>query len=187
MLAEISFFISQAIRSPGNIGAVAPSGRALGHSIAKGIGPHSGPVVEIGPGTGSLTRGLLAAGVPEENLILVEVNPDFCAHLAKKFPKARIINSGAQNMHAFGLKNISHIISGLPLLNFPQDLQASIARAAFHILAPKGRLVQFTYGPRPPIHPDILNDLGIRWTRRGKVWANLPPASVYEFYRDTAH
>lgn len=187
MLHEIAFFLKQALRAPGDIGAVLPSGRALGELVAQGLGPASGLVVEIGPGTGSLTRGLLAAGVPEENLVLVELNGAFCDHLSERFPKARVINTAAQEIPAFEIRDISNIISGLPLLNFPAGMQLEIVAAVFEALTPNGRLVQFTYGSRPPITPEVLQKLNLGWSRRGKVWANIPPANVYEFYRNPSH
>ena len=164
-----------------------PSGSALGRLMAAGLGSDSGPVVEIGPGTGSLTRALVNAGVPEENLTLIEMDAQVCALLCRRFPKARIVNAPAQEMPALGLSNIGTVISGLPLLNFPHSLQQEIISAVFQVLAPGGRLVQFTYGPRPPIAPEVRDALRLGWQRRGKVWANLPPASVYEFHRAAPH
>jgi len=183
MLRDVFLFAGRAIGSPGRVGAVMPSGRGLARLMAAGLGPDSGPVVEIGPGTGSLTQGLLDAGVPETDLILIEMDREFCARLTARFPGARVVNAPAQAMPALGLPAITTVISGLPLLNFPPALQHQIVRAVFQGLAPNGRLVQFTYGRHPPVAPEVRDDLDLRWRRRGKVWANLPPATVYEFHR----
>ena len=51
------------------------------------------------------------------------------------------------------------------------------------ILAPRGRYVQFTYGPRPPLPPNTIAALGLTVNKGNKVWANLPPATVYRFRR----
>jgi phosphatidylethanolamine/phosphatidyl-N-methylethanolamine N-methyltransferase len=43
--------------------------------------------------------------------------------------------------------------------------------------------VQFTYGSRPPLPPETIATLGLSVNRGHKVWANLPPATVYRFRR----
>ncbi len=183
MAKNIALFLKQALNNPASVGAVAPSGKALGRMMARGLGPDSGPVVEIGPGTGSLTRAIVAAGVPQENLTLVELNEAFCHLLARRYPRARIIHGGAQEMGAHGIRNAAVVISGLPLLNFPSGLQHEILSAVFDALAPGCKLVQFTYGRKPPISPQVMQNLELTWHLRGRVWANFPPASVYEFRR----
>jgi phosphatidylethanolamine/phosphatidyl-N-methylethanolamine N-methyltransferase len=60
---------------------------------------------------------------------------------------------------------------------------AKILNAAFAILAPRGHYVQFTYGPRPPLTPETVESLGLKVNKGHKVWANLPPATVYRFRR----
>ena len=77
MSGEAQLFFRQLISNPRQISALAPSSRALARAMAEGLGPHSGPVVEFGPGTGRLTEGILAAGVAPHNLTLFEMNPDF--------------------------------------------------------------------------------------------------------------
>ncbi len=183
MAKNIALFLKQALSNPASVGAVAPSGKALGRLMARGLGPDSGQVVEIGPGTGSLTRAIVAAGVPQENLTLVELNEAFCHTLARRYPRVRIIHGGAQEMGAHGIRDAAAVISGLPMLNFPAELQHDILSAVFDALAPTGKLIQFTYGPRPPISPEVMRNLELGWHMRGRVWANLPPATVYEFHR----
>ncbi len=187
MLHEIALFLRHAVKSPANIGAVVPSSRDLGDMIARGLDETSGTVVEIGPGTGSLTRGLRRAGVPEENLVLVELNAGFCTHLRRKFPRARVVNAGAEQLRDLNIGPTAHVVSGLPLLNFPPSLQRSILGAAFAVLAPGGTFAQFTYGTRPPIDAGLIEALDLGWRLRGRVWANIPPARVYEFYRNSPH
>jgi phospholipid N-methyltransferase len=45
----------------------------------------SAPVIELGPGTGVFTRQLLARGIPEERLALVEYGSAFIQLLAYQF------------------------------------------------------------------------------------------------------
>jgi len=186
MLHSLTLFARQALKNPRNIGALTPSGRALGRFMARGLGAQSGTVVEIGSGTGSLTRGLVSAGVPQENLVLVEMNEAFCAHLQAAYPRARIIHGPAQSLPDHDIGPVECVISGLPMLNFPTPLQIDILSAVFKSLQPSGQMVQFTYGLKPPLAPKAMEALNLDWHLRGRVLANVPPASVYEFTQRSA-
>ena len=74
-------------------------------------------------------------------------------------------------------------MSGLPLLSMPRTGQRDIVSAAFGAMGPGGRFVQFTYGTLPPIERAVREELNLTWRTRGRVWRNLPPAQVYEFYQ----
>jgi phosphatidylethanolamine/phosphatidyl-N-methylethanolamine N-methyltransferase len=184
MGVETGLFLRQLLRNPRQISAIAPSSPALARAMAEGLGPQSGRVVEFGPGTGRLTAGILATGVLPANLTLFEMNGDFTGHLCARFPGVEVVHAPAQAAVAtMAGRPVGHVISGLPLLSMPPALRASIVGAAFAILAPGGSYVQFTYGPKPPLPPDEMAALGLRVEAGRKVWANLPPARVYRFYR----
>ena len=68
-------------------------------------------------------------------------------------------------------------------LSMPEALRQAIVGAAFDVLAPRGRYVQFTYGSRPPLPPETIAALGLTVNKGHKIWANLPPARVYRFRR----
>ncbi|MFN3494862.1 MAG: phospholipid methyltransferase, partial [Hydrogenophaga sp.] len=76
-LAEGALFLKTWIKQPIRTGAIAPSGNALAKLITSGIEAGAGPVIELGPGTGAFTRSILARGVAERDLVLVERSPDF--------------------------------------------------------------------------------------------------------------
>jgi len=80
-------FIRSWIERPLSIGAVTPSGKILARVMAGYVDPNStGPVVELGPGTGPVTEALVEAGVDPARLVLVEFNPAFCRILQKRYP-----------------------------------------------------------------------------------------------------
>src|SRR5512138_771184 len=92
-------FIASWLQHPLKVGAVSPSGKALAQAIAAEVDPAvPGPVVELGPGTGPVTEALVARGVAEERLVLVEYNPDFCKLLRRRFPKATVIQGDAYTL-----------------------------------------------------------------------------------------
>lgn len=151
--------------------------------MADGLGAGTGRVVEFGPGTGQLTRAILAAGVAPADLSLFELDADFVAHLRAGFPGVSVHHLGADRADEVVAPGVGAVVSGLPLLSMPPAVREAIVAAAFRILAPGAPFIQFTYGPKPPLPPDALNKLGLRVEAGRKIWANLPPARVYRFYR----
>src|SRR6266446_8719077 len=78
-------FIRTWIEKPLAIGAVTPSSRALARTMAGYVDPKlSGPVIELGPGTGPVTDALVAQGVDPSRLVLIEFDPTFCRLLRKR-------------------------------------------------------------------------------------------------------
>lgn len=182
-MTDTLLFFRQLISRPLQISAIAPSSRFLARAMAKALGPHTGRVVEFGPGTGRLTEGILNAGVTPENLTLFEMNPEFVIHLRQRFPGVTVHLAGAQTAPDVVAKGVGAVVSGLPLLSMPLPLRQSIVAAAFDILAPDGIYVQFTYGPRPALDPSQIESLGLTYTQTAFVALNLPPARVHTFRR----
>lgn len=151
-----------------------------------GLGPESGPVVEFGPGSGSLTRAILARGVRPENLTLFELDAAFVSDLRKCFPGVTIHHAPADAAADLVAPGIAAVISGLPLLSMPVEVCRGIVGSAFQILRPGAPYVQFTYGAKPSIPPEIIAELGLGVEQTACVWANLPPARVHHF-RQTGH
>lgn len=176
-------FIWQLLRHPKSISAVAPSSKALALQMVSEIGPDTGRVVEIGAGTGVITRQILAAGVKPEDLSIVEMNPNFCAALKVKFPGCNVLEMDAQTLGNLPLENVGMVISGLPLLSIPEPVQRNIIKGAFDLMVAGGKYVQFTYGPKPPIAPEVLAENDLEWRILKKIWINLPPAKPYVFTR----
>ena len=182
-MSDTLLFFRQLLSRPKQVSAIAPSSRWLARAMAQDLGQATGRVVEFGPGTGVLTKGILAAGVKPQNLTLFEMSADFATHLRQTFPGVTVHNAGAQTATTHVPKGAGAVISGLPLLSMPLEIRESIVRAAFDVLSPTGIYVQFTYGPRPPISDDQIAALGLKVTQTAHVWRNLPPARVFTFRR----
>lgn len=182
-MSDLALFRRRLLKNPRQVSAIAPSSRTLARAMTLGLGPKSGAVVEFGPGTGRFTEAILARGVPPENLTLFELDEEFVDHLRRKFPGVTVHQRPAQEAANLLATGVGTVISGLPLLSMPDDVRQGIVGAAFAILAPRGRYVQFTYGSRPPLPPETISTLGLTVDKGHKVWANLPPATVYRFRR----
>ena len=83
---EKVIFLKQWCANPRQLGSLIPSSRFLGRAMAEETVKHLKSdeyVVEIGSGTGSLTRALLEAGISPDRLLCVEIDPYLVAYLKK--------------------------------------------------------------------------------------------------------
>ncbi len=183
MAAGTLLFLRRLINNPTQVSAIAPSSVWLSRAMAEGITPGTGRVVEFGPGTGVLTDGILAAGLPPANLTCFELDPAFVRHLKARLPGVTIVQTGADTAPDHVAPGVARVVSGLPLLSMPRPVREAIVAAAFKILAPGGIYVQFSYGPNPALDTDQLSALGLKVTKGKKVWLNLPPARVFYYSR----
>ncbi|MGF1593081.1 MAG: class I SAM-dependent methyltransferase [Kiloniellaceae bacterium] len=184
--SDFQRFLRSWIGSPLRVGAIAPSGASLARLITSEISEMSGPILELGAGTGVFTRALIDRGVDESDLTLVEYGSDFARLLDLRFPKARVLWMDAFQLtryKLFGLEGAGAVISDLPLLSMPPRKVIAILSGAFMHLRIGGALYQFTYGPRCPIPRTILDRLGLKAVRIGGTMRNLPPAAVYRITR----
>lgn len=183
-LGDRLLFLRSWLRNPSQVGAIAPSGRALTRLMTARITAADSPVIELGPGTGAFTRALLARGIPEHRLALVEADPAFARTLKYQFPTARHLPMDAAHLGQmdalFHAEPAGAVISGLPLLSIPLHKATAILEAAFsHHLRTDGTFYQFTYGPRFPLPAWVLEHLGLQARRVGFALVNMPPAAVY--------
>jgi phosphatidylethanolamine/phosphatidyl-N-methylethanolamine N-methyltransferase len=183
-------FLKRWLRRPLGMGSVTPSSQTLGRAMARVALENLADdhmVVELGAGTGSITRALLAAGIPEQRLVSVELDAELHAHLVRALPTLRVLNGDAARLPellaAHGVARVGAVVSGLPLLAMPAQVVAAIVTGAASVLPPQGALVQFSYGPASPIPPDLLRRLNLDATRGRRIWSNLPPAVVWRFVR----
>jgi phosphatidylethanolamine/phosphatidyl-N-methylethanolamine N-methyltransferase len=176
-------FIRSWIEKPLSTGAVMPSSKALARTMARYVDPTaSGPVIELGPGTGPVTEALVQHGVDPSRLILVEFNPDFCRLLRTRYPAATVVQGDAYRLRrlleTYVRSPASAIVSGLPLVTKPVRTRLRLISDAMALLAPGAPFVQFTYAMVTPI-PKALN--GIKAEASELIWMNVPPARVWVY------
>lgn len=185
-MAETAGFFRAWLKNPMRVAAIAPSSSTLAKLITSEISHDTGPVIELGPGTGAFTRALIARGVRQEDLALVEFGSEFAAALELQYPRARMLQMDAARLRTidiFGGRQAGAVVSGLPLLSMPPRKVMAILTGAFRKMTPDGAFYQFTYGPRCPVPRRLLDHLGLEAVRIGGTLANLPPAAVYRIRR----
>ena len=149
-----------------------------------------GHVVELGAGTGQVTKALLAAGIDPQRLTLVERDGELAAFLRRHFLGPRIIEGDAVRLPRLladnGVERVSVVVSSLPLLSLPAGVVNGIVGGVFEALPRGGALVQFTYGPTPPVPRALRERLQLDGVHGKRIWRNVPPAVVWTFRRPIA-
>lgn len=190
-------------------GAIMPSSRFLARAMTGPMLRRDRPVrvLEVGPGTGAVTRRIVRLLQPDDRFDLVEINETFAELLNRRFESDRHYRraSGQSQVHVCPLQEFAadepydFIISGLPLNNFPTELVEEIFDAYFRLLAPEGVLSYFEYmyvrsmrkrvGAKPGRdHMRELDEilggyLRQHRFRRSWVFLNVPPAWVQHLRR----
>nr|CAD6629930.1 methyltransferase domain-containing protein [arsenite-oxidising bacterium NT-25] len=179
-------FLRSWISRPLQVAAIAPSSRWLADAITADISAQSGHVLELGAGTGALTRALLRRGVDEEALTLIEREPAFARLLRERFPFASVLECDAAALPS-ECRDASTAVSGLPLLSMSPAQVERILSGTFERLLGDACFYQFTYGLRCPVPAAILFRLGLTARYCRFVPQNLPPASVHRIMRRSVH
>lgn len=183
-------FLGRTLQNPMQVCSLFPSspfvGRAISWAIADRPESH---VVELGPGTGAVTRQLLRSGLSPENLTVIEIDSHLGGHLRRTFPDLDVVIAPAQDLAQIWRERngpaVGAIVSTLPMRLFSRKLIRNILKNSMNVLAEGGMFVQFTYRQNSPVPEHIASALGLSVTRYSRVWVNLPPASIW-VYRKTA-
>jgi phosphatidylethanolamine/phosphatidyl-N-methylethanolamine N-methyltransferase len=181
---ELRFFRGW-VDQPRAVGSILPTSGVTARRMASVVDPASGlPVLELGPGTGVITKAILERGIDPASLYSIEYSPDFVAHLRDAYPGVNVIEGDAFDLdcslgEARGLV-FDSIVSGVPLLNFPVPQRVAYVEDLLDRI-PRGRpVVQLTYGPLSPVPAGRGNytvehfDFVIR---------NLPPTQLWIYRR----
>lgn len=180
--ANAALFLRRWLANPLQMGSVVPSSATLCRRIAGLI--ERGPqdyVLELGAGTGVLSSALLAAGVPAEKLIVVEIVPEMAAHLRRILPSARVICGDAFDLaraipaEAHG--RIGTAICGIPLVLLPLQRQRAFLESVEAVAPGKGFLL-YSYCVTSPLP---WKTLGLAARREAWTPLNFPPASVWRY------
>ena len=182
MAVDAAVFFGLWLQKPLRIAAANPSGAYLADTLAHCVElERPGPVLELGAGTGSLTRGLIRAGCPPERIIMVEREPRLAEVLRRDFPGATVIEGDAIRIGeslAGRVERLSTVVSSLPIKWFPLAAQRAIVAPCLELLGPGGRFLQVTNAFSSPLP---TGPLGISGREIRRVWRNLLPAQIWSY------
>ncbi len=177
-----TLFFRRWLANPLQMGSIIPSSPALCRRVAALVacGPDE-VVLELGAGTGVVSRALLAAGVPAERLLVVEIVPEMAEHLRQALPGVTVLCGDAFELprllpaHLHG--RIGTAICGIPLVLLPRERQRRFVQAVEAVAPGRGFLL-YSYCVTSPLP---WRTLGLRAERRAWTPLNFPPASVWQY------
>ena len=186
---DLFYWLKNYVKHPLQLGAILPTSNSASRLMLKAISSSEmNLVLELGAGTGTVTQALIRKGVLEQNLVLVEINREFCNILERKYPKAKIVCGDVldffQDIDRFGETKFDAIISGLPLLSIEKAQRELICDLCIKNLSDQGHFVQITYFLRCSFPELIVRQYNLKAKFNGFTFFNFPPAFVWDIRRN---
>jgi len=179
-----TLFLGKFFQQGTAIASVSPSSRWLSRLTIQNIDwQATDALVELGAGTGPITREIAARARPECRIVVVERDPDFARLLRERFAAHAnfdIVRGDVRDLSAIlgdrGFAAVDHVVSGLPVPSFHRDLQDGLFRAVGAVLRPTGTYNQITEIPWLywRLYRKFFDDVRFVFEPR-----NLPPAGAY--------
>ena len=176
-LRESALFLKHAIKSPMQVAYFMPSSPWLIDQVAKCAHLKDAKrIMELGPGTGGTTKGILKYMQDDAQLISVEINQKFIDHIEKSIDDQRLTmsNKGAQNlveiMEEHDWESADVIISGIP----------AIVQSIYDALKPGG--IFLAYQLRDHISK-LAQPLFGDYTFKKVEFKNIPPMRIYTWMK----
>jgi phospholipid N-methyltransferase len=187
-------FFQESIRSLGPTASMFPSSRYLANALTRPIDFRCArTVVELGPGTGAVTKEILKHLRPDGKLFAIDINPIFIAHLRATCddPRLVLLRGSATDLVSllaqYDISSVDAVVSSLGLTGMEHRSRMFILRQIGACLAPHGTMTQYQYAGHfeiPKLRLGGFNEE--RFLRRffadvsvGHVIRNLPPALVF--------
>lgn len=166
------------------IASIAPSSRWLSRTTVRNIDfERAEAMVELGAGTGPITRVLAERARPGCRVIVVERDPDFVRLLHDRFGHQdgfEIVEGDASHLAPIlaerDIGQVDHVISGLPVPSFPRALQNDLMEQVRLVLRPEGTYNQITEFPLVywPLYRRFFHSVQFVFEPR-----NIPPSGAY--------
>lgn len=177
------------IRNINKTGAIACCSEDVAIALAERANlASSKTVVELGSGTGAITKKLLEH-IPKEALFLaIELNEQFVEETKRRCPGAIVYHDTAENVKKYlnlhGKETCDSVISTLPWTIFDKDLQERILNAIWDVLPEGGEFLTVAYTfaaflPAGKRFRTLMRSKFATVQRTKPIWKNLPPVYVY--------
>lgn len=189
-------FLAAVLRSPATVGAVAPSSSRLAARLATVVPRIGEPVVvELGPGTGSVTTAIEYRLAGRGRHVAVEIDPVLANYLRAEHAGVEVLVGDAAELERlfaeYQVPAVDAVVSGLPWSLIDADVQRAIVDATARSLRPGGCFTTFAYlhalsMTRARQFRTLLGEVFDEVLTTRTVWWNLPPAVTYVCRRPRA-
>jgi phospholipid N-methyltransferase len=184
-------FFGALIRNPRAVGAIVPSSVSLARRMVCDVEPAS-RVVELGPGTGVITREILARTGEAGSFLAVDVDRAFVDRIRRAWPGIDCVCASAEILPVLaaerGWPDVDHIVSGLPFATLPSATTLLILDGVHQVLRRGGTFTTFQYvhayrlPPATAFRQELSRRLGCHPSAK-LVVRNVPPALVLTWHR----
>jgi phospholipid N-methyltransferase len=186
-LADTLLFTRKLLVKGRQIAAINPSGAAISRTMARQVDfSQPGVIVELGAGTGAITKAIIENLQPHHRLILVEIDPDFVEILRQRFPQYTVIKGDATRMAEplanLGVKQVKYVFSGLATPSLPVRGQERLHHWMRQMLDPGATFAQITFIPQHAPWRHVYQRYYARLFHEvhfTPVWRNVPPGGVF--------
>ena len=181
-LNDAALFFRRWLSNPLQMGSIIASSPKLGQLIAKQIDKRSSSsILELGAGTGAITKSLISSGISPGRIAVVEIVPEMAEHLRAKFPQTSVLQADAFDLPIPLLKDtlgeIGTVICGIPLVLLSEAKQRQFIQQVEAVAPGRGFLL-YTYCVTSPLP---YRTLGLEAQRLAWTPLNFPPASVWHY------
>ena len=170
------------------VGAVAPSSKFLAKDLVCQLKDRladtdceSLNILEVGAGTGSLTKQIAKHLRSQDSLDIVEIHKKFYQIVGSKYRHSdniRIHHSDILNFHP--QKKYDFIFSSLPYENMPETITKQIWEKKLKLCSPKAFISYFKYLKFRNFKSDFEEEIVDTYGQNKKiVLLNIPPAKIY--------
>ncbi len=180
-------FLKAAIRSPMEVSTVFPTSKFLANRLLDhaNLGTAKS-VVELGCGTGAITRHLQPRLSRRDSYLGIEISSQMVSFLNNEFPTLKFAEGRAEDLATFVKPgSVDAVVSSLPWTIFSKELQTTTLDEIHQALRPGGTFVTYVC-VNAMVYPNaqaFFSAMASKFDRieRSPIeLLNVPPAYVYQ-------
>lgn len=180
-------FFQAFLRSPQVVASVIPSSPFVERRVVRAAhAAQAAVVVELGGGTGGITKALLQEMGAHSRLLVIERTDKFAETLQRIDDDRLDVVHGCASTIAAELKQRGHaaataVVSGIPFSTMPKALAEEIIASVYEALAPGGRFVAYQVSDRVADYTrPVMGKPAVEFELR-----NVPPLRVFTWRKKT--
>lgn len=178
-------FLKKFLKHGTRVASVAPSSRSLALAMCRYVDASKPQVlVELGAGTGPVTKVIAEKMHPESTLIAVEIDEDFARICKEQAPKAEVLTCDvaelSKHLEERGIEHVDLFMSGLPTPSMPKVVNDAVLSCAEPFCKVGTVFTQLTVMPwvYRPMYRKLFEEVEF-----DLVVANIPPGGAYHCHK----